>query len=248
MAAPPARKEFLGTPLLELTTPEFIQWMMSKPVENRSPSFVTYLNAWCSNVAARDPEYANLLRAADGVYADGQAVVWATRHLGATVPERVNAGDFILEFCREAHGRGYSLYLLGSEEGVAERAAERFRQEVPGLNIAGAEPGYFANGEAATLERIRSAAPDFLLVGMGVPRQEKWLAEHLPNLNIKVGWCVGALFEYYGEARARAPRWMIRSGLEWLFRLLLEPRRLWRRYLLGNLEFVWRVMRARRSS
>ncbi len=242
------RVSFLGVPLVAVDTSSFIMGMMELARRNAGPAMVTYLNAWCSNIAAKDPQYARLLQSAEAVYADGQAIVWAARHLHTPIPERVNAGDFILEFCREAQRHGLSLYLLGSEDGVAAAAAQRFQLEVPGLNIVGAEAGFFPGGEEAVLERVRQAAPDFLLVGMGVPRQEQWAAEHLPQLNARVVWCVGALFEYYGQARARAPRWMIRAGLEWLFRLVLEPRRLWKRYLVGNVVFVWRVLRAKARS
>jgi len=238
-----AKQEVFGVPLLPLTTHEFMQWMMALSEPGDSPKFVTYLNAWCSNVAMRDPEYMQLLQRADGVYADGQAVVWASRLLGRPVPERVNAGDFIVEFCREAQLAGKSMFLLGSAPGVASAAAERFRREVPGLDIRGAESGYFTDGGDRVIGQIHETAPDFLLVGMGVPLQEKWLAQNMEQFNIRVGWCVGALFEYYGEARARAPKWMVKAGLEWAFRLALEPRRLWKRYLVGNAVFLYRVAR-----
>jgi exopolysaccharide biosynthesis WecB/TagA/CpsF family protein len=215
----------------------------------KHPLFVTYLNAHNVNVSARDSRYVATLARADVVYADGMSVVWASRLLaGRGLPERVNAGDFFPAFCRACAGRGLSLYLLGSEPRVSSRCANRLCSTVPGLRIAGATDGFWGRGgefesEERLIESIRRAGPDILLVGLGVPRQELWAERHAADLGVPVIWCVGALFEYYGGRRARAPVWMRRLGLEWAFRLALEPRRLARRYLLGNAEFLWRVAR-----
>ena len=209
-----------------------------KPV----PAFVTYLNAACFNIAADDLAYRRILEAAEGVYADGKAIVWASQWLGNPVPERVNAADFIIQFCHEAAARKKRVYLLGSPAGVAEGAAARFCREVPGLDIAGTQSGYFGDEEVEVKQRIAAAAPDFLLIGMGVPLQEKWAWENREILNARVIWCVGAMFEFYAGHRRRAPQWMCKAGLEWLFRLLIEPRRMWKRYLIGNARYIWRVL------
>ncbi len=214
------------------------------------PLFVTYVNAHNINVAARDEHYARALREADIVYADGMAVVWASRWLDSRhpLPERVNAGDFFPGFCSECARRGLSLYLLGSEPGVARRCADRMRRHAPDLKIAGASDGFWGRGgefadERAALRAIRESGARILLAGMGVPRQELWARARAADLGVPVVWCVGALFEYYAGQRARAPVWMRRAGLEWAFRLALEPRRMARRYLIGNAEFLWRTAR-----
>jgi N-acetylglucosaminyldiphosphoundecaprenol N-acetyl-beta-D-mannosaminyltransferase len=244
--ATPDRANILGVPLVRQDTKNFIDWLLRKAQGSDigAATFITYLNAHCSNVAGNDAEYAAILQRAEAVYADGQAIVWASGFLGDALPERVNAADFILELLRRGAGENLKIFLLGSAPGVAERAAARFRAEIPALQIVGVRDGFF-DDEAQLLADITAAAPDILLVGMGVPLQEKWVAAHLPQLNAHVVWCVGAMFEYYGEARARAPVWMRKAGLEWLFRLVLEPRRMWRRYLVGNVVFVLRVLRAR---
>jgi N-acetylglucosaminyldiphosphoundecaprenol N-acetyl-beta-D-mannosaminyltransferase len=238
--------DFMGVPVVRCTTAQFISGFTDTIAagDMKHPLLVTYLNAWCSNLAASDPEYTAILRDADAVYADGQAIVWASALLGQAVPERVNAADFIVDFCRTAADKGISIYLLGSAEGVAECAGAKLKQSVPGLKMLGTASGYFAGTEETVIARIAAAAPDLLLVGMGVPMQEKWVKSHLGRLNVRAVWCVGAMFEYYGDARARAPVWIRRAGLEWLFRLVLEPRRLWRRYLVGNVVFIARVIRA----
>jgi N-acetylglucosaminyldiphosphoundecaprenol N-acetyl-beta-D-mannosaminyltransferase len=242
----PPRKDFLGLYLLALTTEQFVHWILGAADCARSqpePAFVTYLNAACVNIAASDQSYATILRGADGVYADGKAIVWASHWLGQPLPERVNAADFVIPFCRAARDHGKKVYLLGAPPDVAQAAACRFREEVPGLQIVGSESGYFAGEEESVIGRIASAAPDILLIGMGVPLQEKWAWQNRHRLNTRVIWCVGAMFEFYGNYRPRAPQWMCKAGLEWLFRLMIEPRRMWKRYLLGNVQFLWRVAR-----
>jgi N-acetylglucosaminyldiphosphoundecaprenol N-acetyl-beta-D-mannosaminyltransferase len=243
----PAAVDFLGVPLMRTTTAQFIELLIagSRHKIAGRPRFFTYINAWCAVIAQRNAAYRELLQQADGVYADGQAIVWASRSLGRPVPERVNAADFIVQFCRRAADEELSLYLVGSAENIAPAAAREWQRQVPALTILGAESGYFKDAGEDVIARINAAAPDILLVGLGVPLQEQWVASHLARLNTRVVWCVGAMFEYHGKARARAPQWMRRAGLEWFFRLLLEPRRLGRRYLLGNLEFLYYVARAK---
>lgn len=239
----------LGVAVSWLTVIEFIDWVITAscpPSRDKAPTFITYLNAACSNIAADDPEYANILHSADCVYADGQAIVWAAKYLGEDLPERVNAGDFILQFCESAAANNLKLAMIGGRPGVAEKAATVWKSRVPDLNIVGTWDGFFHDGGETVAEALALSGADILLVGMGVPLQEKWAWSRRQRLGVKTIWCVGALFEYYGEGRARAPVWVRRAGFEWLFRFVLEPRRLWKRYLIGNLRFVWRLARARR--
>jgi N-acetylglucosaminyldiphosphoundecaprenol N-acetyl-beta-D-mannosaminyltransferase len=211
-----------------------------------APVRVAYLNAHTSNLAARLPALRTILGRCDLVYADGQAVVWGARLLGLRAPERVNAGDFIVRFFRECAARGIRLYLVGGAPGLAARAGEAWQRLVPGLRIAGTRDGYFAADEAEAVARaIRDSGAEVVLVGMGSPRQEEWMDRCGGETGARVVWSVGALFEYFAGERRRAPQWMRRCGLEWLFRLALEPGRLWRRYLVGNVRFCLRVARAR---
>ena len=217
-----------------------------QPAHN-APFTLTYLNAHTSNLSADDPEYRDVVNRCGLVYADGQAVVWAARWLGAPVPERVTAGDCILDFCRACARRGLRLYLLGGAKDLAERAAREWRERAPGLEIAGVHHGFFQpEDETRLADAIRAARPDVLLLGLSAPVQEKWMDRWANELGVPVVWCVGALFEYFGQGRPRAPRWMRRAGLEWTFRLALEPRRLWRRYLVGNCLFIKQVLDASR--
>lgn len=236
--------DILDVPVHAITTSEFISVLLQRALLLREkPHFVCYLNAACSNIAANDREYRELLLLADCVYADGQAIVWASRALGNPLPERVNAGDFILEFCSRARDQNLKIALVGGRPNVASTAARSWMQAVPGLQIAGAWDGFFSDGGEAVVDAVAETQADILLVGMGVPLQEKWAWKFRQEFGVNVIWCVGALFEYYGEGRPRAPVWLRRWGLEWLFRLMLEPKRLWKRYLLGNTRFIYRTFR-----
>ena len=252
--------DFMGLPLAKLTVQEFTEWMLATAMKRRSrlpgnacenaddhPVVVTYLNAWCSLIAEHDTQYRELIKKGDCLYADGMAIVWASRLFRAPVPERVNAGDFILDFCRLCAAGKLSIHLVGGKQGVAERAARCWSTHAPGLKITGYDPGYFASveDERKVLDRINQARPDFLIVGMGVPQQEKWIASHVNELDCGICWSVGALFEYFGAARPRAPIWVRQIGMEWAFRLALEPRRLASRYLIGNVRFAYNVLKHR---
>ena len=236
----------LGMRVAKVTVAEFVAWLIGElSSSHTTPKLVSYVNAWCSNLASANEEYAKVLRQCDCVYADGQAIVWASRFLGAPLPERVNAGDFIVDFLQQLRATGCSVFLLGSRKGVAAQAASEFQRRVEGLRVVGTASGYFDGTGEDIAAQIRVSGADLLLVGMGSPRQEFWMRDFAAASGARAVWCVGALFEYFGGERARAPVWMRRAGLEWLFRLILEPRRLWRRYVIGNLVFVWRVLKAR---
>ncbi|MDH5536877.1 MAG: WecB/TagA/CpsF family glycosyltransferase, partial [Betaproteobacteria bacterium] len=146
--------------------------------------------------------------------------------------------------CRMAADEGLSLYLLGARPGVAAAVAENARKRVPQLAIAGHRDGYWAEqDEQSVVSAIRASGADILLVAMGAPRQELWIAKNAPRLGVKVALGVGGLFDFYAGRVARAPLWLRELGLEWTYRLLQEPRRMWRRYVIGNPLFLWRAWR-----
>lgn len=249
MSLTPSEQSLLHLDLPPITVSRFCDTVLEWAGQSHRPAkFITYLNAHNVNLAASDPAYANVLSKADLLYADGMGVVWGWRALGKPLPERVNAGDFILPFCRQLAREKKSIYLLGSFPGVAEQAAQRWTESAPGLSVCGTHHGFFSREEEdALVAKINNTAPAILLVGMGVPLQEHWVDRWRDRLEVPVVWCVGALFEYWGMNRSRAPLWMRRIGLEWLWRLALEPRRLSRRYLAGNIQFVRHVLHLRKS-
>jgi N-acetylglucosaminyldiphosphoundecaprenol N-acetyl-beta-D-mannosaminyltransferase len=178
------------------------------------------------------------------VNADGQPVVWASRLVGDPLPERVAGIDLMVRLCARAEERGYSVYLLGARREVLEEAVRRLRSRYPRLRIGGYRDGYFDDAESpAVCAAIRSARPDILFVGMSSPRKEYWIAEHRGELGVPFTMGVGGAFDIVAGVRRRAPVWMQRAGLEWLFRLLQEPRRLWRRYFVTIARFLTLVAR-----
>lgn len=209
---------------------------------------VAYANIHVLNVAWSDHELRQVLNEADVVYCDGYGVVLGARLLGYRLPGRMTGADWIYPFCARCASAGITIYLLGSAPGVAARAAARLRARYPELRIVGVHHGYLhdtPNECAAAIADVNAARPDILLVGMGTPLQEKWIAAHRAELNVPVCWSVGALFDYVAGVVPRAPHWMLDNGLEWLYRLYLEPRRLGYRYLIGNPLFFWRILRQR---
>lgn len=202
--------------------------------------FITYLNAHCVNVSFSDKEYRDILNKADLVYAGGWGVVWGARFLGAVLPERLNILDFFDTLSVLLLRNNISLYLLGGTEEVAQEAAEKLRYK--GINVVGARSGFFTPPqEQAIIDEINHLRPHILMVGRGVPKQEKWIYNHLNELEVNLCWAVGAAFDWLSGQRSRAPAWMVGCGLEWLHRFLQQPRRLWNRYLIGNPLFCGRV-------
>jgi len=208
-------------------------------VHQRKPHKVMYLNAHCMVVSQKDGVYREILKNADLVYADGISLVWGARFLGQYLPCRLTAADFMPRFFTRFAREGISVYMLGAKPGVAETMARRLKERNPELKIAGTHHGYFGKMAGAdVIEDINRTKPDIVMVGMGVPYQEKWIEDNYDSIDASVIWGVGALFDFLSGSCPRGPQWLLDSGFEWLCRLLAEPKRLWRRYLIGNLLFV----------
>ncbi len=207
---------------------------------------IMYVNAHCMNVASTDNYHLGVLQRADLVYADGIGVVWAGRLLHGISLEKITGRDWIDGLCDLAAAQSLRLFILAGETGVAQKAAENLRRRWPSLQIVGAYDGYFSeNSEAEILAAIKESSPHIVLVGMNTPTQEKWLADHRAQIAAPVCWAVGALFDYVAGIEPPVPGWMNTLALEWLWRMLMDPRGKWRRYLLGNPWFLYRVLRER---
>jgi N-acetylglucosaminyldiphosphoundecaprenol N-acetyl-beta-D-mannosaminyltransferase len=205
---------------------------------------VMYANVHVLNNAYADVELRRILNQAKLVYCDGAGVRLGTRLLGRQLPQRMTAADWIEDLCTLCAEWGLGLYLMGGRPGVAARAAEVLGSRYPGVPIVGSHHGYVSDPAVneQALSEINAAAPRILLVGMGTPIQERWIATNRDRLHTPVVWAVGALFDFVAGVHPRAPRWMRHYNLEWLHRLAVEPRRLWRRYLIGNPIFLLRVL------
>lgn len=205
---------------------------------------ILYVNAHCLNVACGDGYYREILSCADLVYSDGISVVWAGRLLGGCSLQKITGADWIFSFSESAERAGMSCYILAGKPGVAGKARENLLRRYPGLEITGASDGFFIDkSEAEVLKEIEEARPHVVFVGMGTPRQEKWLFERRAQIQAPVCWAVGALFDYVAGIEPRVPGWMNALALEWLWRLMIDPRGKWRRYVIGNPVFLYRVFR-----
>jgi N-acetylglucosaminyldiphosphoundecaprenol N-acetyl-beta-D-mannosaminyltransferase len=206
---------------------------------------VMYVNAHVVNRSRVNPRLGDALRRADLVYCDGYGVRLAARALHRDVPHRMTGADWIWDLAMLCELSGQSIYLLGSEPPTAHEAAARLRRFYPHLNVVGAHHGYFELGTPhaeRVVEDIVARRPQLVLVGMSTPKQELWADRYADQLGGAVVWTVGALFDYVSGHTPRAPRWLADNGLEWIFRLAIEPRRMWRRYLIGNPVFLSRVL------
>lgn len=171
----------------------------------------------------RDALFRQAYAGASLVLADGMPLVWASRSLGRPLKMRVTGADLLPCVCEMAASLDKSVFLLGAGDGVAARAADFERDPAE---------------ERRVVERVNGAKADVLAIGLGAPKQELWIAAHRDQLHFRVALCIGAAIDYVAETLKRAPHWMQRNGLEWLWRLAQEPRRLWRRYLVEDLEFA----------
>ncbi len=209
------------------------------------PSFIITANVHYAMLTELHPELGPINQRAAFILADGAPLVWASRWQGSPLPERVAGSDLIFEMSDLAARKGYRLFLLGGGDGVADLAARRLRDRYTGLQIVGIECPPFRPltpaDEEALIERIRAAKADMLFVAFGQPKGELWIHRHLDQLAVPVCIQVGASLDFAAGRVSRAPRWMQKSGLEWTYRLWLEPRRLFGRYA-RNAWFVARMM------
>ena len=214
-------------------------------LENQQKSVVAYIHVHGVNLAYRDAALTRFFKNAEIVYCDGEGVRLGANLLGLHIPERIALTDWVWDLFKICQRQSASLYFLGSTQDVLEGAARKVKEKFPGLKLLGCHHGYFEKrgpSNDAVISEINRFGPDVLLVGFGMPIQERWLMESGDRLQVKLILTVGSCFDYVSGRRRRCPRWMARHGLEWLFRLMQEPRRLFKRYIIGNPLFVARVV------
>ncbi|MCG6942391.1 MAG: WecB/TagA/CpsF family glycosyltransferase [Thiohalocapsa sp.] len=241
----PPLLNFFGIPILNTSMAEAVDWLMAVGASGHGAARqLAFVNPDCLNIAWHDAEYRAVLLAAARVLPDGIGIHIGCRMQGVALRENVNGTDLFPLLCAAAAERGRSLFLLGARPGIAASAAERMQRRYPKLRIAGTRDGYFdVAEEPAVIEQINASGADLLLVAFGAPRQDVWLHHHRDALAPPVRMGVGGLFDFYSGRIPRAPVWMREIGLEWVYRLLQEPGRMWRRYVIGNPLFLYRVWR-----
>ncbi len=241
--AGPLRRDLLGLPLDALTMEQAVA-RCTDAITHGEQLSVGVINAAKVVSMRKNPELRQAVAGSGLVLADGQAVVWASRLLGSPLPERVAGIDLFMELLGEAARKSYRVYFLGARPEVLARVLDEARRRFPGLPVAGARDGYYKPGQEAEIaEEIRRGRTDILFVGMSSPRKELFLGEWGPATKAHVLHGVGGSFDILAGVTRRAPLWMQRLGLEWLYRAAQEPVRLGRRYLSTNLVFMGMVGR-----
>lgn len=241
----PDRVEILGIGVDPVTMPEALSRIESF-IERGIPKIVVTADASGIVAAQSDQQFRNILEKADLVTPDSIGVVWASRKVGAPIVERVSGVDLVEELCKLSAAKNYSLYFLGAAPGVAEKAAEASRLKYPGVNIVGTHDGYFSLAdENSVVAQIRNLKPDVLFVAMGIPKQEKFIARYLYEIAATVSIGVGGSFDVLSGMVKRAPTFVQRMRVEWLWRLIMNPNK-WRK-VMALPKFWWKVTFARRS-
>lgn len=214
-------------------------------VKRRRTVPILHANAFGVTLARKDRRFAGMLEKSPLVFCDGSGVRIGAKMLGYDLPSRITYADWIHQLVPFLRDQGLSLFLLGSKPGVAETAARRLQEQYPGLVVAGTQDGYFAKAgpeNDAVVARLNEARPDVVLVGFGMPLQERWIEDNLERLGPMVLLSCGAGIDYAAGEVRRGPQFLVDNHMEWLARLWVEPGRLWKRYLLGNPQFLAMVL------
>jgi N-acetylglucosaminyldiphosphoundecaprenol N-acetyl-beta-D-mannosaminyltransferase len=219
-------------------------------IRERRKELVLNVNTNCINLAWKNTWMRKFLNSAKVVFCDGVGVMLGARIFGHHIPQRITYADWTWQLAEFAEPHAFTFFFLGARPGVAEKAAARLKERFPNLQIVGMHHGYFDKApysaeNEAVIQRINAAKPNILIVGFGMPLQERWLMENWDRIEANIALTGGAVFDYVSGELRRPPRWMNEHNLEWLGRLIIEPRRLWWRYLIGNPLFLWRVLKER---
>ena len=231
------RRDLFGVEVDALDMDDTVDRIMTL-IDQRVQVQHVVLNASKVVMMSKDAKLRSVIRACPVVNADGQSVVIASRLLRRPLPERVAGIDLFVELVKRSAENGRSVYFLGARDDILEEMISRFRTQYPTLRIAGFRNGYWDN-DAEVVEQVHAAQPDLLFVAIPSPRKEFWLAEHLAALGVPFAMGVGGSFDVLAGKVKRAPKWVQRIGCEWVYRLVQEPRRMWKRYLVGNTTFMW---------
>jgi len=204
-------------------------------IDRREPHYVCVTPAHAIMDYRRDPELLRIANRSGLTTPDGMSIVWLLRLMGHRHVGRVYGPDLMLEVCKHSAAEGWRHFLYGGKPGVADRLASRLEARIPGINIVGTHSPPFRHlspqKDEEIIRQINDSGADIVWVGLSTPKQERWMADQLGKIAAPVMVGVGAAFDFLSGTKPQAPRWMQRSGLEWLFRLMTEPRRLWRRYI-----------------
>lgn len=233
---------------IDLVNISDILLFIKNQINTNNKSIISYVNIQALNLAYSNKRLQDYFNSSEVVFCDGFGIRIASRILSYELPQRSTPPDWIGQLFQVCVDEGYNVFFLGAKTGTAEKAAVLSTKKYPGLNICGTHHGFFDRSPSSSendqvINQINRLSPDILLIGFGMPLQEYWIEENKDRLNVKIFLPVGALFDYLSGKIYRVPGWMTNHGLEWLGRLMIEPRRLWKRYILGIPMFFFRVFK-----
>lgn len=240
--------EVFGIPLDNVTMAEardtIVGWLYDDALRQ-----VCFVNADCANIAYRNQQYLTVLQEADYCLADGIGLKLAGKIFRKEIQQNVNGTDLFPLLCESLASTDRRVFLLGARPGVAEGVRKWVMERFPLLDVCGVQHGYYGpQEEREIIQRIRESRANLVLVAFGAPKQDLWIHDHIKEMGANVAIGVGGLFDFYSGRIPRAPLWMRKRGMEWVYRLIQEPGRLWKRYLIGNGLFLARVLREKYAS
>ena len=213
--------------------------LVEKIIKERKPTQHVVINALKVNLMEDDSELRRIINSCPLINADGASIIWAAKRLGIPLKERVTGCDLFQELVKVASVKGYKIYLFGAKEEVVTRVKSIFEQKYPGIQIAGYRNGNFTEAdEPEIVKNMSESGADMMFVAFSSPKKEYWVNKYLNQLNIPFVMGVGGSFDIVAGVTERAPVWWQEHGLEWLYRFIQEPRRMWKRYIIGNARFV----------
>ena len=241
-----SRIKFLNIEVDNLTMDEAI-CRIEELINNKKPSYVVTPNVDHIVKLEHDIEFQNVYKEADLILTDGMPLIWISKLKKNPIKEKVSGSDLFPKVCRLASKKGYKVFLLGAAEGVADKAAENLKSKYTGLNIVGTySPSYGFEKKDEEINKIikiiNNAKPDILAVGLGAPKQEKFLYKYKDRLNVPISLAIGASIDFEAGNVNRAPKWMQKCGLEWFYRLVKEPNRMFKRYIIDDMKIFRIVM------
>ncbi len=247
-----ARQRFMNTEVDNLTMEEAID-AMDKLIQENRRAYVVTPNVDHIVQLEYKKDLQDVYKNADLILTDGKPLIWISKWYKKPIKEKVSGSDVFPRLCQLAANKGYTMYFLGAAEGVAAKAADNLMKRYPGLNVVGTfSPEYgFEKDEAKVtdaIDRVRSVHPDILIVGLGCPKQELFVYHYADRLNVPLSLGLGASLDFEAGNVKRAPKWMANHGLEWLFRITQDPRRMAKRYLIDDVKIfglAWKYRKAR---
>jgi N-acetylglucosaminyldiphosphoundecaprenol N-acetyl-beta-D-mannosaminyltransferase len=229
---------------------EVVEKITNHAISKGKPEYVVTPNAQHILTLQKDTHFRKIYRDALLVVPDGVSLLWSAQFLKTPLNGRVNGTDLFEQLCAVADKKGLKIFLLGGRPGAVEAVEETLLNRHPNLKIVGTHcPSYGFESQPQELalikSKIKAATPDILFVGLGAPKQENWIYANYQDIKVPISVGIGVSFELVANMVQRAPMWMQKWGLEWFFRLLVEPKRLWKRYIVGNPQFMWLVFKQR---